>query len=164
MEKADLAPDEAHFFLAVCSQQPLYGSPAFVYLPSSANVLRERERHIGLLQEHLGILQGEVKKRDEWLEAARVELDKFEEVQERSRNTIAQLEQDNADKEKWAHELEQEIKDVQADRRKCMTCSTMPKDRVDDAEKRVIERTEWAWRLDRELEEARRNRKRRGRT
>ena len=56
LETADQAPDEAHFFLAVCSQWPLHDSQAFVYLPSSANLLREREKHIGLLQ-------GEVNKR-----------------------------------------------------------------------------------------------------
>ena len=78
LETADQAPDEAHFFLAVCSQRPLHGSPAFVYLPSSANLLREREKHIGMLQE-------EVNKRDEWLAAARVELDKFDAVQESAR-------------------------------------------------------------------------------
>ena len=107
LERANQAPDEAHFFLAVCSQQPLHGSPAFVYLPSSANVLRERERekHIGRLQEHVSILQGEIAKRDEWLESARVELDKFEEVQQSASKTIAQLETENADKEKWAQRL-----------------------------------------------------------
>ena len=79
LETADQAPDEAHFFLAVCSQRPLHGSPTFVYLPSSANLLREREKHIGMLQ-------GEVNKRDEWLAAARVELDKFNAVQESARD------------------------------------------------------------------------------
>ena len=99
LETVDQAPDEAHFFLAVCSQRPLHGSQAFVYLPSSANLLREREKHIGLLQ-------GEVNKRDEWLAAARVELDKFDAVQESAKRTIAQLEQENADKENWAQRLE----------------------------------------------------------
>ena len=155
LEKANQAPDEAHFFLAVCSQQPLHGSPAFVYLPSSANVLREREKHIGRLQEHVSILQGEITKRDEWLESARVELDKFEEVQESARKTIAQLETENADKEKWAQRLEQELDVVRAERKKCIQLINEVEKRVDEAEKRVIERAEWAQRLDRELEEAR---------
>ena len=116
LETADQTPDEAHFFLAVCSQRPLHGSQAFVYLPSSANLLREREKHIGLLQ-------GEVNKRDEWLAAARVELDKFDAVQESAKRTIAQLEQENADKENWAQRLDE----------------------------RVTERTDWAQRLDGEL-------------
>ena len=148
LEKANQAPDEAHFFLAVCSQQPLHGSPAFVYLPSSANVLREREKHIGRLQEHVSILQGEVSKRDEWLEAARVELDKFEEVQKSASKTIAQLETESADKEKWAQRLELELDGVRADREKCIQL-------IGEAERRVIERTEWAQGLDRELERLR---------
>ena len=137
LETADPAPDEAHFFLAVCSQRPLHGSQAFVYLPSSANLLREREKHIGLLQ-------GEVNKRDEWLAAARVELDKFDAVQESAKRTIAQLEQENADKENWAQRLDGELAGVLAEREKCIQL-------IEDSEKRVTERTDWAQRLDGEL-------------
>ena len=137
LETVDQAPDEAHFFLAVCSQRPLHGSQAFVYLPSSANLLREREKHIGLLQ-------GEVNKRDEWLAAARVELDKFDAVQESAKRTIAQLEQENADKENWAQRLDGELAGVRAEREKCIQL-------LEDSEKRVTERTDWAQRLDGEL-------------
>ena len=137
LETADQTPDEAHFFLAVCSQRPLHGSQAFVYLPSSANLLREREKHIGLLQ-------GEVNKRDEWLAAARVELDKFDAVQESAKRTIAQLEQENADKENWAQRLDGELAGVRAEREKCIQL-------LEDSEKRVTERTDWAQQLDGEL-------------
>ena len=150
LETADQTPDEAHFFLAVCSQRPLHGSQAFVYLPSSANLLREREKHIGLLQ-------GEVNKRDEWLAAVRVELDKFDAVQESAKRTIAQLEQENADKENWAQRLDElvtertdwaqqldgELAGVRAEREKCIQL-------LEDSEKRVTERTDWAqlrWRV-----------------
>ena len=137
LETADQAPDEAHFFLAVCSQRPLHGSPAFVYLPSSANLLREREKHIGMLQ-------GEVNKRDEWLAAARVELDKFNAVQESAKKTIAQLEQETADKENWARQLDGELAGVRAEREKCIQL-------LADAEQHVIKRTDWARQLDGEL-------------
>ena len=137
LETADQAPDEAHFFLAVCSQRPLHGSPTFVYLPSSANLLREREKHIGMLQ-------GEVNKRDEWLAAARVELDKFNAVQESAKKTIAQLEQETADKENWARQLDGELAGVRAEREKCIQL-------LADAEQHVIERTDWARQLDGEL-------------
>ena len=153
LETADQTPDEAHFFLAVCSQRPLHGSQAFVYLPSSANLLREREKHIGLLQ-------GEVNKRDEWLAAARVELDKFDAVQESAKRTIAQLEQENADKENWAQRLDErvtertdwaqrldgELAGVRAEREKCIQL-------LEDSEKRVTERTDWAQRLDERVTE-----------
>ena len=137
LETVDQAPDEAHFFLAVCSQRPLPGSQAFVYLPSSANLLREREKHIGLLQ-------GEVNKRDEWLAAVRVELDKFDAVQESAKRTIAQLEEENADKENWARQLDGELTGVRAEREKCIQS-------LEDSEKRVTERTDWARQLDGEL-------------
>ena len=146
LETVDQAPDEAHFFLAVCSQRPLHGSQAFVYLPSSANLLREREKHIGLLQ-------GEVNKRDEWLAAARVELDKFDAVQESAKRTIAQLEQENADKENWAQRLDGELAGVRAERERCIQL-------LEDSEKRVTERTDWAQRLDGELAGVRAERER----
>ena len=160
LETADQTPDEAHFFLAVCSQQPLHGSQAFVYLPSSANLLREREKHIGLLQ-------GEVNKRDEWLAAARVELDKFDAVQESAKRTIAQLEQENADKENWAQRLDErvtertdwaqqldgELAGVRAERERCIQL-------LEDSEKRVTERTDWAQQLDGELAGVRAERER----
>ena len=146
LETADQTPDEAHFFLAVCSQRPLHGSQAFVYLPSSANLLREREKHIGLLQ-------GEVNKRDEWLAAARVELDKFDAVQESAKRTIAQLEQENADKENWAQRLDGELAGVRAERERCIQL-------LEDSEKRVTERTDWAQRLDGELAGVRAERER----
>ena len=146
LETADQTPDEAHFFLAVCSQRPLHGSQAFVYLPSSANLLREREKHIGLLQ-------GEVNKRDEWLAAARVELDKFDAVQESAKRTIAQLEQENADKENWAQQLDGELAGVRAERERCIQL-------LEDSEKRVTERTDWAQRLDGELAGVRAERER----
>ena len=146
LETVDQAPDEAHFFLAVCSQRPLHGSQAFVYLPSSANLLREREKHIGLLQ-------GEVNKRDEWLAAARVELDKFDAVQESAKRTIAQLEQENADKENWAQQLDGELAGVRAERERCIQL-------LEDSEKRVTERTDWAQQLDGELAGVRAERER----
>jgi SAM-dependent methyltransferase len=48
-----VAPDDAHFFVAVCAHRPQLGNPTFVYIPSAANVLRERERHIALLQQEV---------------------------------------------------------------------------------------------------------------
>jgi ubiquinone/menaquinone biosynthesis C-methylase UbiE len=53
--------DEAHFFIAVCAAEPMTGAPAFLYVPSAANVLRERELHIARLE-------GELAKKDEWLQ------------------------------------------------------------------------------------------------
>lgn len=67
------SPDDAHFFVAVCAHRPQLGNPTFVYIPSAANVLRERERHIALLQQELDVqkprivsLQGELERSNQW--------------------------------------------------------------------------------------------------
>lgn len=58
------APDSgaAHFFIAVCAMVPMLGAPTFVYLPTTANVLRERELHIQKLE-------AELVEKDAWLTA-----------------------------------------------------------------------------------------------
>jgi ubiquinone/menaquinone biosynthesis C-methylase UbiE len=54
------AAAESHFFLAVCANEMQTGAPAYLYVPSSANVLRERERHIQRLTAELAT-------KDAWL-------------------------------------------------------------------------------------------------
>ncbi|MCX6610574.1 MAG: methyltransferase domain-containing protein [Acidobacteria bacterium] len=66
LESGKPDPDEAHFFLAVCAAKPMTGAPSFVYVPTAANVLREREHHIQRLE-------GELTTKNEWLEASRAE-------------------------------------------------------------------------------------------
>jgi SAM-dependent methyltransferase len=55
--------NEAHFFIAVCAGQPMTGAPAFLYVPTAANVLRQRELHIQRLEGELGT-------KDAWLQEA----------------------------------------------------------------------------------------------
>lgn len=47
------SPQEAHFFLAVCSIDCTPETRSFIYVPRAANLLREREQHIFLLQAEL---------------------------------------------------------------------------------------------------------------
>jgi SAM-dependent methyltransferase len=169
LESNSHKPEEAHFFLAACSKQPLFGSPAFVYLPESGNVLREREHHIDLLD-------GEIKQKEKWLAETTAELKQLDEEYRReqklAQETIADLEQQNARKTQWAEQLEADYgreleqrtewaekldaelkqawdnyRGIEQELKKCIAL-------LDDAENRVIERTEWARRLDRELEQA----------
>lgn len=58
-DSADTA--EAHFYIAVCAGQMMTGAPAFLYVPTAANVLREREQHIQRLE-------GELATKDTWLQ------------------------------------------------------------------------------------------------
>ena len=54
-------PHDAHFFLAVCAGSPQTGAPAFLHLPATTNVLRERESHIHKLEHELLL-------KNKWLE------------------------------------------------------------------------------------------------
>jgi SAM-dependent methyltransferase len=47
-------PQEAHFFLAVCSLEDKPPLPSFLFVHQGSNVLREREKHIESLQRELG--------------------------------------------------------------------------------------------------------------
>jgi SAM-dependent methyltransferase len=170
LERGEPRPAEAHFFVAVCSQQSLYGSPAFVYVPRTANVLRDREHHIDLLE-------GELRQKTRWLEETAEELEKLSRInkaeQEKAQQAIEQLEQENERKTKWAEDLEAKLDErtkwsiqleaenkevvanyrrleeehqrVQGELKKCVEL-------LDRAEQTVIERTEWAQRLTRDLE------------
>lgn len=53
--EAHADPESAHFYLAVCASAPQTGAPTFVYLPSTGNVLRERERHIARLENEVAL-------------------------------------------------------------------------------------------------------------
>ncbi len=66
VEGAPGDPASAHFYVAVCAMVPQTGAPTFVYMPTAANVLRERELHIARLEE-------ELRTKDEWLRASRQE-------------------------------------------------------------------------------------------
>ncbi len=61
---ADPTQEQAHFFLAACSQTPIAEARAFAWLPSAGNILRERQHHISLLE-------SELEKKDTWLAEAR---------------------------------------------------------------------------------------------
>jgi len=51
----------AHFYLAVCAASQQTGAPAFLHVPATTNVLRERESHIHKLEHELAL-------KDTWLE------------------------------------------------------------------------------------------------
>ena len=121
LEGRERDPESAHFFLAVCSKQPQHGPPAFVFVPSGGNVLREREQHVKALQEQVR---------------------EFKTLQEQ----VRELEQETAERTRWAQELDAELESVRSARRRLI-------ERLDETEQRVIERSEWAMSLDRELKE-----------
>ncbi len=93
-------PEEAHFLLAVCAAKPLLGAPSFVYMPSSANVLREREHHIARLE-------AELNTKNEWLDQVRAE---HKTLVDQFRNLKQELEARN----QWALEQDARVTEAQA--------------------------------------------------
>lgn len=106
--------DEAHFFIAVCASQMMTGAPAFLYVPTAANVLREREKHIHRLE-------GELATKDAWLNESQqkhaelVALHDHQTTELKARNEWAlQLNQQVKDAGLRIEELQQEIESQQA--------------------------------------------------
>jgi SAM-dependent methyltransferase len=100
VDAGDPAPDESHFFVAVCAHRRQLGNPTYVYVPRAANVLRERERHIGLLE-------GELATKDEWLDKAQRDLAEFDRL---SRQQKEELERSN----QWAETVNRELEERRA--------------------------------------------------
>jgi SAM-dependent methyltransferase len=98
VDSAEPVPDESHFFIAVCAHRPQVGNPTFLYVPRTANVLREREHHIAKLE-------GELATKDEWLDKAQLDLAEFGREHQKLlvmfREQKAELERSN----RWAEEL-----------------------------------------------------------
>jgi len=101
---ADASPANSHFFVAVCAHRPQIGNPTFVFVPRTGNVLREREKHIGLLEHELGI-------KNQWLEKAKKELAdlnlEHQKLLEMFRRQKDELEARN----QWALELNQQVEE-----------------------------------------------------
>ena len=100
VDAGEPAPDDSHFFVAVCARRPQIGNPTFVYVPRAANVLRERERHIDLLSH-------EVAEKEGWLSGAQRSL--AESIQQ-----CAQVEAELEASNRWAEQLNLELVDRRA--------------------------------------------------
>ena len=82
------APNEPHFLVALASRQQVPAAEPYVFVPSSANILRERETHIGKLE-------GEVREQKDELAAGA--------------DTIRRLQQEHEQTVTWARGLESEL-------------------------------------------------------
>jgi SAM-dependent methyltransferase len=100
VDSGDPSPDESHFFVAVCANRPQTGNPTYVYIPRTANVLREREHHIGLLQKELD-------EKNQWLAGAQSDLV----VMTRQ---YAKLESELERSNRWAGDLNRELEERRA--------------------------------------------------
>jgi len=100
VDAGEPAPNETHFFVAVCAHRPQLGNPTFVYVPRAGNVLRERGRHIALLEEELAT-------KNQWLEKAAHD---HEELLGAHRVLKEELERSN----QWAQTVNQEVQERRA--------------------------------------------------
>jgi len=102
VDAGEPAPDESHFFVAVCANRPQLGNPTFVYVPRAANVLRERGRHIALLKEELGA-------KDQWLDKAQRDLAEFDREHQKLLGMFRGLQEEMDRANQWAASLNQEV-------------------------------------------------------
>ncbi|MFN0168960.1 MAG: methyltransferase domain-containing protein [Bryobacteraceae bacterium] len=96
------APADSHFFVAVCAGRPQTGAPTFVYVPSTANILREREQHIGKLEEELAT-------KDVWLEKAKGDLAALNDEHQELLAMFRQQQEDLEARNQWAARLNEEL-------------------------------------------------------
>jgi SAM-dependent methyltransferase len=177
-EQAAADPAGANFFLAVCGPAPIESPATFIYLPSVANVLRERSEHIALLE-------GELRTKDEWLEAlqrehqALVQAHQRLEAELRESNRWAasldealaaardEIERLNAELARQAVGYEAKIAALEQEKQEQTEWARQTQRRLDEkleelarsvellhqAEKTVEERTHWALGLDKQVRE-----------
>lgn len=143
-------PEQAHFFLAVCAAKPMLGAPSFVYMPSAANVLREREHHIARLESELNT-------KNDWLNEARSEhktlVDQFRHLQQEleTRNQWA-LEQNArvAEAQSAVSRLEQELASQHDEANQVVTAY---EDRLKTVEAEATEQSRWHQKNEEALEQ-----------
>jgi SAM-dependent methyltransferase len=137
----DDRPEQAHFFLAACSQSPIGDARAFAWAPVSGNVLRERERHIALLESELA-------KKDEWL---RQEQAAHAALQGSHEKLLVELERSN----EWAGRLNAELTQaggaIAGLQQELATTQTGYAEKVRQLEAELAERLDWVHNIEREL-------------
>jgi septal ring factor EnvC (AmiA/AmiB activator) len=137
--------DAANFFVAVCSTEPLPDLDPFLYVPSAANLLRERETHIHKLELELDDVR-------RWLEETT-----------RARNHLlarqAELENDSRDKTNWAREMEVLLNEARtrvAEMTAAHTAAQVEAQRVvDGLNEELQQSTAWALATNAELQASR---------
>jgi ubiquinone/menaquinone biosynthesis C-methylase UbiE len=139
VEDGSARTDEAHFFVAVCSITGETAVPGFSYIPCAANMLRERERHIDVLEAQLREriarvveLQAELAREQA---AARAAIDALEKEVREAVDTATRL----------AGELDAKV----AELGQCV-------EHLHTAERTIEERTVWAQRNQAEADDLRR--------
>lgn len=158
--------DQPHFLIAVCARQsPPFAEP-FVFVPSSANLLREREQHIAKLDDEVRRNLEELARRDEAIRSLQAE---YAQEMERARGVIRERERELKERTDWAASLEQErqrlagiITGLQADLENKVAWArdleadiARAREALAKLQAEFDERTAWALKLDAEVAAAR---------
>lgn len=150
LETSTPDPDEAHFFVAVCAAKPMMGGPSYVYIPTAANVLREREHHIQRLE-------GELHTKNSWLDEARAE---HKTLVDQHRDLKLELEARN----KWALEQNARVEaaakavervEAELEKQNCEGMETVAayEAKLKELEVDATQRHEWAQQTEKQLNE-----------
>ncbi len=134
---------EANFLIGLCSFGRLPDPQSFVYVPKAANLLREREQHVQLLEQQLI-------RTKKWLAEAQAE-----------RNTLLDLYRNQTDelmeRNRWAERLGAELESLGQvltnERKQTEALTREYEDRVIQLEADTKEKTEWALATAASLEE-----------
>ncbi|HUS05373.1 MAG TPA: methyltransferase domain-containing protein [Bryobacteraceae bacterium] len=141
LEQAQAAPDESNFFIAVCTLTPQAGPSSFVYLPSTANLLKERGTHIERLETERAM-------KDEWLQQARAE---HAALVNRHRAQTMELEERN----RWAASLDAKLaasgERIAALQEENAAVAAGYAAKVAELERDLVAATQWAEETDRRL-------------
>jgi len=166
---------EAHFLIGLCSFGPLPERRSFVYVPTAANMLREREQHIQLLEGQLTesrsefssllelhrALKEELEASNRWAASLRSELEKAGQRIVNLQNEldvstagyetkILELEEENRAKTAWALDTEARFaKELAAKCEELAECVRL----LESAEQTIVERTLWAQRTEAQREQ-----------
>jgi hypothetical protein len=151
LDSARGSPAEAHFFLAICTLDHTPETRSFIYVPRAANLLREREQHILLLQ-------GELTTTKTWLEGVVSDRQKLIESHDEMQ---IHLEEHN----RWALQLDQDYKAalqrisdlqdmMQAEQARAMEMVAAYQSTVDSLEHENRRKTEWAMDIEKRLSAA----------
>lgn len=147
-EKTPDSPAEANFFIGICGKRPLPELRTFVYIPRTANLLREREQHIQLLEQELALTK-------RWLEQSIADHSRLQQSHEELGHHLEE-------KNRWAQELEnlcraaqQRIVELQSEFEKEQANSAAVARgyalKVSELEQENIAKTEWALETERRL-------------
>ncbi|OFV98135.1 MAG: hypothetical protein A3H28_01735 [Acidobacteria bacterium RIFCSPLOWO2_02_FULL_61_28] len=159
----------AHYFVALCSARPLGPIEPLLYLPSTGNVLREREIHIHGLIENLAKDRAELRNLSNLFDERTRWANELDQKLSEKDAYVRQLQQDYDGKVEWAQGLEQDLETAKAElqslqedySRKIEWAHSLEHDlekaraALDQLRREFEERTAWALRLDAELKERR---------